>query len=291
MSTSPASSADARAPSDTTARRPAGGLPDRRPFASREASEAPLPRRSDGSSSWMPESASAHSLPDGSSEVRPPRTARTLDLVAIETSLRALQGALPAVNRSLLNDHPPLLDSSIGAMLAGYAELDRLALRGIDLFARGQARRLLDLNRIVLYGERSPRVRAHARALDTAERHFYESRAGGVGDLVEWYERHRTLSPSRLAAGLYLRLQCSPQLYIEGNHRTGALILSHVLMRRGRPPFVLTPALAGEWFALTPELQRLNRHGAAAILQGRRLQRCLADLIRRLADPRHLTSS
>ena len=64
----------------------------------------------------------------------------TLDLAAIETSLRALQGALPAVNRSLLNDHPPLQDASLGAMLAGYAELDRLAHRDIDLFARGARR-------------------------------------------------------------------------------------------------------------------------------------------------------
>ena len=220
-----------------------------------------------------------------------PSVARTLDLAAIEVSLRALQGALPDVNRSLLNDHPPLLDSSLGAMLAGYAELDRLARRDIDLFARGQSRRLLELNRLVLYGERSPRGHAHVRALDNAERHFYESRAGGVGDFVDWHERHRTLSPSRLAAGLYLRLQCNPQLYIEGNHRTGALILSHVLMRRERPPLVLTPALAGDWFALTPELQRLNRHGPGAIFQGRRLQRRLATLIRELADPAHLIAS
>ena len=265
--------------------------PDRRSLASREASGAPS-GRSDEASSWMPPgSASATLSPDGGSGDRSPRAARTLDLVAIEASLRALQGALPAVNRSLLNDHPPLLDASIGAMLAGYAELDRLALRGIDLFARGQARRLLDLNRIVLYGERSPRARTHSRALENAERHFYESRAGGVGDLVDWYERHRALSPSRLAAGLYLRLQCSPQLYVEGNHRTGALILSHVLMRRRRPPLVLTPSLAGEWFALTPELQRLNRHGPGTIFQGRRLQRRLATLIRQLADPRHLAAS
>jgi hypothetical protein len=31
-----------------------------------------------------------------------------------------------------------------------------------------------------------------------------------------------------------------PQLLIEGNHRTGALVLSYILAREGRPPFVLT---------------------------------------------------
>ena len=211
-----------------------------------------------------------------------------LDLVAVERSLRALQGALPHVNRRLPNAQARLADASVGALLAGYAELDRLSRRRIDLFARGQSSRVLALNRLVLYGEPKPSARVHARALDDAERHFYESRAGGIGDLVDWYERHRTLSPTRLAAGLYARMHFAPQLFVEGNHRTGALLASHVLMRAARPPLVVTPECAPEWFALTPELQRLHRHGPTALFQGRRLQRLLAALIRRQCDPRHL---
>ena len=214
-----------------------------------------------------------------------------LDLPAIERSLRALQGALPDVNRRLLNDHPPLADSNVGALLAGYAEIDRLARRRIDLFARGQSMRLLELNHLVLYGERRPAASRHARALAHAERHYYAAcDGGGIGDLVDWHERHRTLSPSRLAAGLYARLQSSPQLFVEGNHRTGALIVSHVLLRHGRPPFVLTPTLAPDWFALTPDLQRLRRHGVGGLFQGRRMQRRLAELIRAQEDRRYLAT-
>jgi len=214
-----------------------------------------------------------------------------LDLRAIERSLRALKRALPTVSHALANIQPPLEETSVAAMLAGYAEIDRLARRHVDLFARGQSARILALNRLVLYGEPKPAGHHHHRALEIGERHFYESRGGGIGDLVDWRDRHRTLPPSRLAAGLYARLQNAPQLFVEGNHRTGALLVSHVLLRHGLPPFVVTPESAAEWFALTPELQRFPRHGPAMLFHGRGLQRRIAALIRRQADPRHLVAA
>jgi hypothetical protein len=42
-----------------------------------------------------------------------------------------------------------------------------------------------------------------------------------------------------------------PQLFIEGNHRTGALVMSHVLATEGYPPFVLTVENARGYFDLS----------------------------------------
>jgi hypothetical protein len=44
----------------------------------------------------------------------------------------------------------------------------------------------------------------------------------------------------RRAAEVYIYILSEPQLFIAGNHRTGALVLSYILAREGRPPFVLT---------------------------------------------------
>ena len=64
-------------------------------------------------------------------------------------------------------------------------------------------------------------------------RRFYEEREGGIQDLVEWYAGHRGESAWDRAAGVYVRILSKPQLFIEGNHRTGALLMSYILLRDG----------------------------------------------------------
>ena len=83
------------------------------------------------------------------------------------------------------------------------------------------------------------------------------------------------------AAGVYVRVLSEPQLYIEGNHRTGALIMSYILARDDRPPFVLSVENAIGYFdpssvikgtrkttfALLFEVPRIKKR-FAAFLQG-----------------------
>lgn len=54
------------------------------------------------------------------------------------------------------------------------------------------------------------------------------------------YALNRGKSVWRHAAGVYIRILSDPQLFIEGNHRTGASMTSCLLTREGRAPFVLT---------------------------------------------------
>ena len=46
-----------------------------------------------------------------------------------------------------------------------------------------------------------------------------------------------------------------PQLYQEGNHRTGSLIASGILLQNGCPPFVLTRQNAVAYFNPSSEIK------------------------------------
>ena len=47
---------------------------------------------------------------------------------------------------------------------------------------------------------------------------------------------------------MYVRILSRPQLFIEGNQRTAALVMSYVVLRAGQPPFVLSARNAPDYF-------------------------------------------
>ncbi|WP_232470147.1 MULTISPECIES: hypothetical protein, partial [Methylococcus] len=55
----------------------------------------------------------------------------------------------------------------------------------------------------------------------------------GIEGLMDWYALHRRESPWERAAGVYARVLSKPQLFIEGNHRSGSLIMSYILAQGG----------------------------------------------------------
>lgn len=171
-----------------------------------------------------------------------------LDLAAIERALRAVQRDFAKINAILHCRRDSLDDKVIANMLAGYAYVNAAIAAEIDLMAPGQSKHLLELNACVLCGTDAAERAAEARHLQATEAHFYDDRRGGIRDIVEWHQMHRGESVWRRAAGVYVRILSEPQLYIEGNHRTGALVMSYLLAREGRPPFVLTVENAKGYF-------------------------------------------
>jgi hypothetical protein len=79
----------------------------------------------------------------------------------------------------------------------------------------------------------------------------------------------------------------TPQLFIEGNLRTGALVMSYVLIRDGRPPFVLSVANAGVYFEPSTLIRRLYKRTPASLLRAPGMRRRLAGLLQVHADPRY----
>ena len=181
-------------------------------------------------------------------------------------------------------------DDVVRNMVAGYAHVDALVADGIDVFAIGNSRLLLELNTLVLCGPGPGGREEYARHRDRTEQHFYGEREGGIRDLVEWHARHAQDPPLARAAGLYVRMLSRPQLFIEGNHRTGALVMSYVLVRAGRPPFVLTAANALAYFEPSALIRDTHKQRLLMRLRAPRLTRRLAALLAAHADRGHVRS-
>jgi len=197
-------------------------------------------------------------MPDQTGEGRgvPVLSRVGLNLGAIERSLRAFQADIERINAVLGSRLEPVEDGVIRNMVAGYAEVDRWVAEGVDLLAPGSSPHLLDLNAVVLCG-RDPAARVgHEGHLAATRDHFYDQRGGGIGALVEWYKRNRGQNVWLRAAGMFLEIVREPQLFVEGNHRTAVLMINYLLLREGRPPFVLTPDNALPFFTLTVGARR-----------------------------------
>jgi prophage maintenance system killer protein len=173
-------------------------------------------------------------------------------------------------------------------MLDGYKLVDSLAAQQLDLFAMGNLKLFLELNALVLCG-RDEGARARAAAhLAATEQRFYEQEGGGIRDIVEWYALHRKESPWKRAAGVYVRILSEPELFIEGNHRTGALIMSYILAREGRPPFVLTASNARAYLDPSTLITETRKNSLVAFFRLPKIKRYFAEFLKEHADPKYL---
>ena len=201
----------------------------------------------------------------------PPR----LNLAAIEAALRGAQRSLDAMS----GRRDAMSDPVIANMLAGYALVGALVADHVNVFAMGNLKHVLELNTVVLCGTSMERRAAYAPHIAASERRFYDERQAGIEDVVEWYARHADRSVRMRAAGIYVRVLSTPQLFIEGNHRTGTLMMSYLLLRDGQPPFVLSAENAAAYFGLSAVIRASARRGPAAFLRQLVYRRRLAGLL------------
>lgn len=218
-------------------------------------------------------------------------SARRLNLPAIEASLRLVQQEFTLINEGLSSPREPLADDVIANMLSGYALVDALVAADVDLFAMGNLKYLLELNATVLCGT-DPESRAeYVRHRQTTEDRFYDQRHGGIQDLVEWYELHLRDSAWMRAAGVYVRLLSRPQLFVEGNHRTGALAMSYILVREQEPPFVLSIANAAAYFDPGLVIRDAEKQGLAMLVRSPGVIKRLASFLVEHADQAYLIAA
>ena len=199
-----------------------------------------------------------------------------------------MQREFARINDQLRPPRDPLADDVVNNMVAGYELVDQLAASKVDLFAMGNLKYLLELNTTVLCGIDPVRRAEYARHRQTTEDRFYEAQHGGIQDLVEWYDSRRGDSPWTLAAGVYVRLLSRPQLFVEGNHRTGTLAMSYILVRENEPPFVLTTENAATYFDLSTVIRDTEKQGLAMLFRSSGLIRRLATFLQEHSDRRYL---
>ena len=223
-----------------------------------------------------------------SSEATDRKPAGRFDLTAIEADLRALQREFPHINPQLRDRRDPISDTVIENMMTGYAYVDELVAEQLDIFAMGNLKHLLELNCRVLCGVGEAERRDSAEHLRAVEERFYNAPGAGIRHIVEWYEVRRGQSAWKLAAGVYIRVLSEPQLFIEGNHRSGALIVSYLLARDGKPPFVLTPANACEFFDPSSLIKKIDKRQFLANFRIPHLKERFARFLKQQSDDTYL---
>ncbi len=211
-----------------------------------------------------------------------------LNLPAIETALRQVKSDFPRINERLREHRDPMSETVLANMMAGYRAIDVMLASDVDLFALGNSKHLLDLNTIVLWGPDRVRWAEFKGAIEASERHFYADSGRGIGDLAEWWTLHRHDSAWRRAAGSYIRILSEPQLFVEGNHRTGALIMSYILVSAGYPPFVLSVDNAMGYFEPSSLIKRTRKGSLAMLFEVPKLKRQFAAFLKQHAQITHV---
>jgi PBP superfamily domain len=114
----------------------------------------------------------------------------------------------------------------------------------------------------------------------------YQGKGSGAG-IQDFTNRTVDFAWDR-AAGAYVRMLSRPQLFIEGNHRTGALLMSYILVRDGLPPFVLSTDSAAAYFDPSTVVKDVDKNSPAMLFRLSRVTEQLAGLLRERCDSRHL---
>ena len=107
-------------------------------------------------------------------------------------------------------------------------------------------------------------------------------------DLVEWYARHQDESPWNRAAGAYVRILSKPQLFIEGNSRAGALVMSYILLGDDQPPRVLSVENAAAYLDPSTVIRDSDKKSVATVFRLSGIRSGLARLLQDSSDPRYL---
>jgi hypothetical protein len=214
-----------------------------------------------------------------------------LNLPEIDSTLRAVQADFGRINATLCAPRDAMSDEVRTNLMAGYEGVDDALASGIDLFRLGHSRHLLELNTLVLCGPDPDCRKDFARHIASTEQRFYGHGSGGVGALTEWLQRNNGEDVWRRAAGVYIHILSTPELFIEGNHRTGALIMSYLLAREGQPPFVLSVENAKAYFDPSTLMQGIERGSLRMLIRLPSLKKRFASLLRSTADRGYLAPS
>lgn len=207
-----------------------------------------------------------------------------LDLAKIEAKLRQTQQQFDRINALLTMQRDGMSDSIIEHMLEGYAYINDLLGSNVDLLNIGEFHHLLELNHLVLCGSDPKARQEFANHILKTEEHFYDRHSGDIGGIVDWYKRHMSKNVRKRAAGVYVRVLSRPQLFIEGNHRTGALIMSYILGREGKPPFVLTPENAEAYFNPSTLVRNSHKSSMDELIKIPKLHRYFANFLKETED-------
>lgn len=125
------------------------------------------------------------------------------------------------------------------------------------LSVRGGAA-MLEVNHRVHYGVDDTLRYEYRKAIEATAEKF----ARQVTPIRKYYRQKtkKNASAYRVASEIYIAILGMPQLYIEGNHRSGSIVSSWVNLVNEKPPFVLTVDNAVSFFKPAQEIKKFNKN-------------------------------
>lgn len=159
----------------------------------------------------------------------------------IEEIRRALEDLLDrygSVREHLTLQREVLTAEMVENMVEAYSFLNDLLAREMDVFTPAGMHGMLELNHLVLCGN-DPKTRSeYYTHIAATRKRFLKS----IRPISAWVlkQRKRNYNPFELAAGFYSRVLSYPQLFLEGNHRTGNILLNYLLVSAEVAPYVAT---------------------------------------------------
>lgn len=116
---------------------------------------------------------------------------------------------------------------------------------------------MLEINHRVHYGLDYTLRQEYQKAINATTEKFSKQ----VLPIRKYYKKNRAKNTStdKIAAEIYVSILGQPQLYIEGNHRSGSIVASWINLAHGRAPFVLTVENALSFFKPAMEIKKFNK--------------------------------
>jgi hypothetical protein len=181
-------------------------------------------------------------------------------------------------------------DTVLQDMLTAYEFLDAVVDDKLDLFGDEGLEALLQLNHLVLLG-RGYDLRAFDRHITVTRRQFFDNFRRYVKPIRRWYRKHETENPYKVASQVYVGVLSQPQLYQEGNHRTGSLIASGILLQSGCPPFVLSRQNAVAYFNPSSEIKFTDKRTVRGKLRLPKYQQNFREFLERNVNQTYVRRS
>ncbi len=208
-----------------------------------------------------------------------------LNIEEIEWTLRNVQKHFDKINDTLQMRREKMGDAIVSNMIAGYSYLNTLLEHGISPLDRYELNHLLEMNHIILCGPDIANRKDYAEHIKATTDRFYQQEKFSISHIREWSKKHKGDTPWRQAAGIYVMLVSRPQLFIEGNNRTGALLISHILAHHGKPPFVLTVDNAKGYFDPASLAKQTNKDMVGKIYKLPKIKKNFSKFLESQANP------
>ena len=178
-----------------------------------------------------------------------------IHLSNIKKSLDDVQKSFPKINKKLKIKRDEFTDFVKNNMLKGYEYLDFLLAKDLQVLKKSGMQHMLEMNHIVLCGTDKHLRSEYYQHITATRRKFNEN----IVYIMKWCKKHNKDSTKKIAAEIYVAILSQPQLFIEGNHRTGTLITNWMLMKNGFPPFVLNTDNAIAYFEPSSEIKMTSK--------------------------------